>query len=128
MKKETFPSKKTIALFDRKRKLVGILNGVNMIGELLGVTHNAVTQALTGKAITVKDYYVRPVPGDNMELEQSDLGNLDLVDYDLDTLHQDRLIYLYTTAGLMYRGNTITESEYRKISNNKSQIYKRRRK
>ena len=75
----------------------------------------------------VKDFYVRTIPEATVELEQSDLGELDLVDYDLDTLHQDRLIFLYTTEKLMYRGNTITESEYRKFKNNKSKIYKRKR-
>jgi len=127
MRKENFPDKRRIALFNRKRKLVGILDGVNLVGQLLGVSHNAVTQAMTGKTIMVKDFYVRTIPEATVELEQSDLGELDLVDYDLDTLHQDRLIFLYTTEKLMYRGNTITESEYRKFKNNKSKIYKRKR-
>lgn len=127
MSKKTFPNKKIIAIFNKKRKLVGILDGVNMVSQLLGVSHNAVTQALNGKAIMVKGFYIRPTPVPNVELEQSDLGSLDLVEYDLDTLHQDRLIYLYTLPQLIHHGNTILESEYRKIKNNKNKIYKYKR-
>jgi len=120
MKEGKFRKRQKIAIFDKRRKLAGIIDGVNQVSLLFGVSHTAISKALKGTTITINGFYIRPIPS-KVILEQDDIGQLDLLDYDLDVLQEDRLIFFYTSKKKMYHGNTILESEYRKYKNKTKQ-------
>lgn len=93
-----FENKKKILCFSGKKKLIGIFSSYREIERLMGFKHSCIQRACSGAVVSAYNHYWRELPSDVI-VESDDLDVLDLVQYDLEVLGKDRLVYETVSMG-----------------------------
>jgi len=108
-----------IAIFDSQLKLVAVACGISQLTKLMKKDSGSIIRALRGERVACGKFYPRYIPDDTI-IEMDDLGKLDLLDFDLNWLKEDRLIYATRNQK---RSGIILESEFLKIRDSKYKHY-----
>ena len=107
-----------IAVSSPQLKLVAISNGISSLAKLMGTDTGSLLRAIKGERVTCNGFYPRFVP-DDIIMDIDDFG-LDLIEFDLEVLQDDRFIY---TTRNQKRTEIIKESEFSKIRDNRRKRY-----
>ena len=77
-----FTEPKTVLIFNRRRKMVGIASSVNQCTNFIGVQAQTISLACIGKHVMCSNFYVRYLcPNIEINLKEH-IGVLDLIQYD----------------------------------------------
>ncbi len=110
---------KKIAVFGPNHKLIAITGGISQASRLIGADTGSLLRALNGERITCGGLYVRWIPEDTV-VDMDDLNKADLIEFDLEWLEEDRLVY---TTRRRKRNNVIKESDFVKIRGDRYRQY-----
>lgn len=87
-----FENSKCILAFNRYKRLVAFFGSYNECERLTGIKHQVLQSVCKGRTITANGFYFRELSED-VGIEDSDLYELTLLEYDRDVLHEDRVVY-----------------------------------
>lgn len=79
--KRIWHEKRPVLVFNKKKTLVSITSSVNEVAKMLSLHPGNVSKVCNGQLISLSCYYFRYIDQD-VELEFSDIGSLQLEDYD----------------------------------------------
>lgn len=81
-----------ILAFNRFKRLIAVFASYNECERITGLKHSMVQRACKGITVACKKYYFRELK-DDVAIEDSDLNNLTLFEYDKEVLHEDRKVF-----------------------------------
>ena len=110
---------KKIAIFSPQYKLVAISSCISSLAKLIGTDTGSLLRAIKGERVTCNGFYPRFIPDDTI-IDVDDLGVVNLLEFDLEILGEDRFVY---TTRKQRRSEIIKESEFIKIRNNRYKRY-----
>lgn len=108
-----------IAVFDPQLKLIAVSSGISQLAKLMGVGTGEISRAIRGERVCCKGFYIRYIPKDIM-IDVDDIGNDELLEFDLEQCGVDRLIYATRTQK---KTGILLESEFVKIRGSKYKHY-----
>lgn len=79
--KRTWHEARPVLVFNKKKLLVSITSSVNEVAKMLSLHPGNISKVCNGQLISLGCYYFRYID-QNVELELSDIGSLQLEDYD----------------------------------------------
>lgn len=87
-----FDNPKCILAFNKYKRFVALFGSYNECERLTGIKHQMIRNVCKGKTITTNGFYFREL-SDEVNIEDTDLYNLTLLEYDQEVLHEDRIVY-----------------------------------
>ncbi len=100
---------KKVAVFDSQFKLISVVSGISQLAKMMSWDSGSILRAIKGERLSCNSFYLRFVP-DDMIIDMDEIGIVDLIEFDLDWLKEDR--YVYATRN-QKRSDIILESEMR---------------
>lgn len=116
MRKSHFKEPKPILVFNGARVLIGIFRSLRAAANFSHGNLQSISFSCTGKYISTGGYYFRHI-SPKIEIEISDIDNLDLVEYD-NLCGENRL---YHTVKDMARRRNLAENKHKSINNMEEQ-------
>lgn len=82
MAASAIPNKaKKVLVFNNRKHLVSIMSSVTAASKVTKQTAGNIANACSGRIMSLNNHYFRYI-GDNIEIEASDIGTLNLTEYD----------------------------------------------
>lgn len=98
-----------VAVFNSRYLLSGVFGSIKEVSKVTGVVRQSIIKAVYGDTISVKNCYLRPIPGDVI-IDTDDIGSLTIFDFDKEVGNPDRKIYKSTRMGK--RSDIIMQSQH----------------